>query len=269
MGPARPHLHDASPAFSPEKVLPFMSLRLLAACAVLLLGLGDLSQIARWIGFDGDAADAGRRGNAFYQQENYGEAAGAYRTGLQRHREAASDSGAVYVALQNNLGAALHRQEKFSAARSAFDAAHRIASTRDERVRALYNAGNAAAGMGDLEAALRYFRKALLQNPNFQPARHNFEMLKRQMQKRQEQKRGGSPPDVEPSPFAKELKRRADALVARKQYGNALTLMEDGLAQDSTVRAYRRFMERLEDVNGILQEGAPRTAPGANPIQTQ
>jgi hypothetical protein len=28
-------------------------------------------------------------------------------------------------------------------------------------------------------------------------------------------------------------------------------------------------MQRLEDVDGILQEGAPRTAPGANPIQTQ
>ena len=74
---------------------------------------------------------------------------------------------------------------------------------------------------------------------------------------------------MEPSPFAKELKRRADALVARKQYGNALTLMKDGLAQDSTVRAYQRFMERLKDVDGILQAGAPRTAPGGTPIQTQ
>jgi len=246
-----------------------MSLRLLAASAVLLLGLGDLSQIARWAGFDDDAVDAGRRGNALYDQENYGAAADAYRTGLQRHRDAETDSGAVYAALQNNLGAALHRQDKFSAARSAFDAAHRVAASPDDRVRALYNAGNAAAGMGDLEASLRYFREALLLDPDFQPARHNFEILKRQMQKRQQQRGGGSPPDVEPSPYARELKRRADALVARKQYGDALALMNEGLAQDSTVRAFQPFIGRLEDVDGILQQGTPRSAPGASPIQSQ
>lgn len=244
-----------------------MTLRLLAVGSVLLLGLGDLPSLTRWVGGAGDATDAGRRGNALFDQEQYGAAVEAYRSGLQRHQAAAADSGAVYTALQNNLGAALHQQEKFSAARTAFDAARRAARTPEARVRALHNAGNAAAGMGDLTAALRYFRNALLIDPAFQPARHNFEVLKRQLQRRQEQTRGGSPPDVEPSAYAKELKRRADALVARTRYEDALTLLRNGQAQDSTVRAYRRFMNRLQDVTGIL-DGTPPGGPGSTPVRT-
>ena len=235
-----------------------MIARCLIVFAVLFFGIGD------WFSGD-DGADAGRRGNALFQQEQYAPAATAYRSGLR----ALSDSSGLFVALQTNLGAALHQQKKFSDARTAFDTAHRTASTTEERVRALYNAGNAAAGMGDLEPALRYYRQALLLDPTYEPARHNFEVLKRELQKRQEQKRGGSPPDVEPSAYAQQLKQRAEALVARKRYADALSLMRDGLAEDSTVRAYNRFITRLQDVTGILSSPSPSSAPGATPLQSQ
>jgi tetratricopeptide (TPR) repeat protein len=238
-----------------------MASRLVLALSVVLIGIGDVPVLEEWSGwlFGRDASEAGRRGNTFFQQQNYDSAVDAYRRGLQ-DLGAASDSGAVFAALQNNLGAALHRQKSFAEARAAFDAAHRAAESPREQVRALYNAGNAAAGMGELEAALHYYRRVLLQTPTHAPARFNYEFLKRQMQKRQEQTGGGSPPDVEPSAYARQLKQRADALVSRQQYEDALALMNDGLAQDSTVRAYQRFIRRLEDVTTILRGGG---GPGA------
>lgn len=200
-------------------------------------------------GLFGDAgAEHGRTGNALYEQGRYAEAEAAYRDGL-----AALDdtTGAVYAALQNNLGAALHRQKRFAAARAAFQRAVRTAPTTEDRVRALFNAGTAAAGTGRLRTALTDYKEALLLDPTHHPARYNYEYLKRQLAER----RSGSrpPPDIEPSAYARRLKQKADMLVAREQYTEAAELMSDGLERDSTVAAYRDFIGRLEDVAQIAQ----------------
>jgi tetratricopeptide (TPR) repeat protein len=206
------------------------------ALFLLLLGL-----------FGDTGAEHGRSGNALYEQGQYAAAATAYRDGL-----AALDdtTGALYAALQNNLGAALHRQEQFSAARSAFERAARAAPALDERVRARFNAATAAAGLGTLEAALRDYRQVLLMDPTHTPARYNYEFLKRKLTSG---RRSSSPPDVEPSPYARRLKKKAEALVARRQYGTAVDSMQRGLRRDSTVAAYQDFIARLTDVAEITQ----------------
>jgi len=195
----------------------------------------------------GDAEDDGRRGNLLYEQGEYEAAESAYRSALA----ALPDStGEVYAALQNNLGAALYRQNEFTDAQAAFTRAHEAAPSDEERARALFNAGNAAARDGSLETAMDFFRRTLLTDPSFQEARANYEIIHRQLQERRPQ--GGSPPsDVDPSAFAERLKRQAEALVAEQAYARALTLMENGLERDSTVRAYRDFMQRLRDVSTI------------------
>ncbi|NBC85750.1 MAG: tetratricopeptide repeat protein [Bacteroidetes bacterium] len=195
----------------------------------------------------GDAEDDGRRGNLLYEQGEYEAAESAYRSALS----ALPDStGKVYAALQNNLGAALYRQDEFTDAQAAFTRAHEAALSDEERARALYNAGNAAARDGSLETAMDFFRRTLLADPSFQEARANYEIIHRQLQERRPQ--GGSPPpDVDPSAFAERLKRQAEALVAEQAYSRALTLMENGLERDSTVRAYRDFIQRLRDVSTI------------------
>lgn len=191
------------------------------------------------------AAERGRDGNALFAQERYAEAEAAYRDGLA----ALSDTtGAVYAALQNNLGAALLRQRKHGAARTAFDRARRAAPTEAERVRALFNAGTAAAGQGALDTALRRFRRVLLLDPSHNAARYNYEYLKR---REQEEGESSDTPDVEPSPYARRLKERAEAMVAERRYEDAAALMRNGLKQDSTVQAYRDFMARLDDVAQI------------------
>jgi tetratricopeptide (TPR) repeat protein len=201
------------------------------------------------LGLWGDGAeDDGRRGNLLYEQEDYEAAESAYRSALSA---LADSSGAVYAALQHNLGAALYKQgNKPAEAQAAFTRAYEAAATDAERARALYNAGNAAVQNGSLETAMDFFRRTLLVDPTFDDARHNYEVIYRRLQERQPQ---GTepPPDIDPSALAQRLKRQAEALVAERSYQRALSLMETGVERDSTVRAYRDFIQRLRDVTSI------------------
>lgn len=95
--------------------------------------------------------------------------------------------------------------------------------------------------------ALRNYRQVLLLNPEHEAARFNYEYLKRQ----QETRSPSEPPTLEPSAFARRLKKRAETLVARTQYTTAAALMKDGLRRDSTVGAYRDFIKRVENVAQI------------------
>ncbi|WP_103029124.1 hypothetical protein [Salinibacter altiplanensis] len=206
-----------------------------AALILLLFGLlGD------------GGAEKGRDGNALFDQGRHVAAADAYQAGL----DALDDTtGAVYVGLQNNRGLALHRQDRLGAARTAFRKARRAATTEAERARVLFNAANVAAEMKDRPGALNRYRQVLLLDPTHAAARFNYEYLKRQKGGRS----GSDPSPLEPSPFAKQLKKKADALVARTQYTTAAALLRDGMQRDSTVRAYREFVGRLEEIAQIAR----------------
>ena len=210
----------------------------MTARAVLILFLFGL--------FGDTGPEKGREGNALFEQEKYAAAATAYRAGLNA---LADTTGAVYGGLQNNLGLALHQQDRLDAARTAFNRARRAASTDDERVRALFNAAATAAELGDRAAALQLYKQVLLLDPSNEAARFNYEYLKR----RQESQATGEPPNIEPSPFAQRLKKRAETLVARTQYTTAAALLKDGLRRDSTVQAYRDFMRRIEEIAQIAR----------------
>lgn len=194
-----------------------------------------------------DGADEGRRGNQLYEGGNYAAAAEAYRTGINRHE---TGEGALYADLWNNLGAALHRDASYADAAQAFRTAADVAATSRQRARALYNAGNNAVAQDQLEAALDFYRRALLADAGYEDARFNYEYLKREMTRRQEQR--PEPADrPEPSPFAQRLKQQADSLVTNRRYGDAYRIMQDGLQRDSTVAAFQSFITRLGEVTQI------------------
>lgn len=206
------------------------------ALVILLFGL-----------FGDTGSEHGRTGNGFYDQGQYADAERAYREGLQVHEDT---TGRVYASLQNNLGSALHRQERFADARVAFRRAARAAPTMEGQVRALYNAATAAAALGNVAAALSDYEQVLRLDPSHDPARYNYEYLKRN---RAKETSGPQPRDVEPSPYARELKKRADRLVDDQNYAAALEVMNEGLQNDSTVRAYRDFMGRLDKIVRIAE----------------
>ncbi len=210
---------------------------MLARAALILLLLGLLGD---------SGAGQGRDGNALFDQGRHVAAAETYRAGL----DALDDTtGSVYAGLQNNLGLALHRQGRLGAARTALRKARRAATTDEERVRVLFNAATVAAEMNARTDALDHYRAVLLLDPTHEAARFNYEYLKRQAGA----DAGGDPPTIEPSPFAQKLKERADALVARTRYTTAAALLRDGMQKDSTVRAYRDFVTRIEEIAQIAR----------------
>jgi len=182
----------------------------------------------------------GRQGNARLAAEDAPAAAERYRAGL----DAAGDAGALRAALDHNLGLALLAEERPADARAAFERSLGAAATADARARAAFHAGLAAADAGERAAARRLYRRALLERPDFPEARHNYALLARDTASDER----GDPDAPAPSPFARDLKARADDLVAARRYGDALGLLEDGAQRDSTVLAYRDFMTRLGTV---------------------
>ncbi len=197
--------------------------------------------------------DGGRDGNALYRAGRFDEAARSYEDALQRLGEGQSSRrfGLLY-----NLGMARYRLEDYVASREALLRAVAEAPDGRERARAAYNAGNAAYKAQDLEAALGLYRQALLADASLEDARFNYEFVKRKMASKSPDDNQGGQDRIEPSAFARALKERAEALVARRQYREAQQLMQDGLLQDSTVRAFDTFTRRAGEVADII-EGTP------------
>lgn len=185
-------------------------------------------------------AREGHRANGMYGEGDFESAAALYREGLDRSEDASTRS-----ALLNNLGCALYEQEAFAEAQTAFEAALGAALTTPAQARAAYNAGNAAARQQDVEAALRFYRRALLAEPDHTDAKFNYELLKRRLRDPSQQPESDN---VQPSPFAQRLKAQADSLVTAQQYRAALETMQRGFLTDSTVQAYSDFLGRLDAV---------------------
>lgn len=194
--------------------------------------------------FADTVAEQGREGNARFRDGEYAAADSLYRKALSALEDS---TGTVYSGLQNNVGLALQRQSKYALAQEAYEEAIRSAVSDAGRVRSLFNGANAAAALGERKQALDYYEKVLLLDPTHEAARFNYEYLKR----KHGDPSGGPSANVDPSPYAKKLKRKAEALVAQTRYTTAAALMKDGLQRDSTVAAYRDFITRIEEVAQI------------------
>jgi tetratricopeptide (TPR) repeat protein len=102
----------------------------------------------------------------------------------------------------------------------------------------------------EYEVALSKFKSALINDPLNEAARHNYELLARWMQRDQEQK-DKEQNKPEPSEFAKRKKAEADRMVEQFRFKDALSLMNDALAQDETVASYEGFIKNLQEINEI------------------
>ena len=193
-------------------------------------------------------ASEGRRGNTLYERGAFDEAAAAYQEGIAQTDPRDSTQQA---ALHHNWGAALYQQDRYTQADSIFAVAQDYARTKAERTRIHYNRATNAARANNTEAALSHYRAALRLDPDHDDARHNYEVLARQQSSLPAR---SEPPDVDPSDYAQRLKRRAEALAAQREYAAAFTLMQDGLADDSTVAAYQDFTGRLGTIVAIDQD---------------
>ncbi len=225
---------DATPSASvAPRASPSATPAVVAGLALLLLLLGGCTNPL-------DALASGaRQGRAGVALLDVGDAAGAeaqFVAGLAQP-EVPRD---VRARLWHALGVARAAQDRFSGADSAFAQALPFADGPAQRARYATDAGTAALLADDPARADSLLQVALLIDPTLAAARRNQEIARRRLQ--------DPPGPPEPTPFAERVKARADSLVAARQYRPALDVMEDGLAQDSSVAAYADFTQRLSGV---------------------
>jgi tetratricopeptide (TPR) repeat protein len=181
-----------------------------------------------------------------------GDAAGAeerFRAAIAAAEDADSPAAAALLAASwVGVGLARLEQDDPAGAASAFDEAARWTSDDSAAALALYDAGTALARAERWDEARDRLQRALMLRPEYTDARHNLEVVLRRLQG--PPPAGGRPP--EPSEFARRLRARADSLVALRRYGDALRLLQDGLARDSTVAAFSDVIQRLDAVVGIV-----------------
>lgn len=112
---------------------------------------------------------------------------------------------------------------------------------------AFNQSGVIAGNKKEYQAALSKFQSALIKDPTNEQARYNYEMLSRWL-KRDEERKNQDKNKPEPSEFAKRKKAEADRLVEQFRFNDALKVMQEALAQDTTVAAYQDFITTLQEV---------------------
>ncbi len=178
----------------------------------------------------------------------YQQAADRFISGLASEDVARPTAARLWHA----LGLARLRLGDAAPADSAYAEALARADEPRQRARYASDAGTAALLADDPARAVDFLRRALVLDPGNADARRNFEIARRALDKDDQ---------PEPSGFARQVKARADSLVAARQYRAALDVMEDGLAQDSSVAAFSDFTQRLGGVVQIQESVPPGDAP--------
>ena len=161
----------------------------------------------------------------------------------------------VQARLWHNVALVRAQTDRVAEADSAFVRALDLTASPARRARIAYDAGTAQLAGDDARRAASHLRRALLLQPDDDDARRNLEIALRRIQPPPE-----SPETPEPSDFAQRLKEQADALIDEEKYRDALDLMEDGRARDSTVAAFDDFIGRLGGVVQI-EEGVGASPP--------
>lgn len=121
-----------------------------------------------------------RKGNRFYNNQDYEKAASAYRNALEKNP---LNDKATY-----NLGNAMYRQNHFEDALEQYKNTAEMSRDRSLESRALYNAGNSLIEARKYSESIPYYQKALRLDPNDEDARYNLAYALRMMQQEQQNK---------------------------------------------------------------------------------
>jgi tetratricopeptide (TPR) repeat protein len=204
-------------------------------------GFGGFNRIARTNALKEEAREA-------YLQEDFQQAASLYKTLI--------DSFNVQEeTVRLNYANSLALSGKMKEADPAYRELAANAGNKNIRSAAYQQLGIEATRSQNLADAATYFKEALKNNPENNAARYNYELAKKKLarQKEEEQQEQKQDEQIEPSEWAKELKKQAEQLVNRYRYQEAYNLMQEGLKQDPSVAAFNNFTERIRTIIQIKQ----------------
>lgn len=179
--------------------------------------------------------------------ESYAKA--EYEQSITNHQLLVDEFGYASPELDYNLGLSNQYAEKVDEATGYYDKAS-IAADKTLASFAFNQGGVLLGNKKEYEPALSKFKSALIQDPNNEVARHNYELLARWLQ-RDEERKNEDQNKPEPSEFAKRKKAEADRMVEQFRFKDALNLMNEALQQDETVAAYQDFITSLQEITEI------------------
>lgn len=134
--------------------------------------LGCVLAFLFFTGFLGSSNELIEKGNDQYQQKKYQSAIENYRKVQVRKPD---DPEVLY-----NLGTALYKTDQFQESAEDIDAAIKKVKDPGLKARSLYNYGNTQYRLGNFEAAIDAYKKALEINPDDKDAKYNLEFLQNQ-----------------------------------------------------------------------------------------
>ncbi|WP_339869515.1 hypothetical protein [uncultured Algoriphagus sp.] len=172
-----------------------------------------------------------------------------YEQSITNHLVLIDEFGYASPELDYNLGLSSQYAEKLEEATGYYDKAS-IAPNKMLASFAFNQGGVLLGDKKEYEPALSKFKSALIQDPNNEVARYNYELLARWLQ-RDEERKNEDQDKPEPSEFAKRKKAEADRLVEQFRFKDALNLMNEARLQDETVDAYQDFMTSLQEITEI------------------
>ena len=115
-----------------------------------------------------------------YEKGRFAEAEKAYaRFDMDHPRD---------IRYRYNRGCAAYQNSDYQGAAAAFSSVLRRAEDAEMRFRSSYNLGNTAFKQGDFAAAIDYYKKAVLYNPESDEARYNLELTLREVEKQKKNK---------------------------------------------------------------------------------
>ncbi len=182
--------------------------------------------------------------------ESYAKA--EYEQSITNHQVLIDEFAYSSPELDYNLGLSNQYAEKPDEASVYYDKAS-ISSNKTLASFAFNQGGVILGNKKEYETALSKFKSSLIQDPNNEVARHNYELLARWLQ-RDEERKNEEQNKPEPSDFAKRKKAEADRLVEQFRFKDALNTMTEALQQDETVAAYQDFITSLQEITEIDEQ---------------
>ena len=175
-----------------------------------------------------------------------------YEQSITNHQVLVDEFGYASPELDYNLGLSNQFAEKVDEAAGNYD---KVSVAPNKMLASFaYNQGGVLLGdKKEYEPALSKFKSALIQDPNNEVARYNYELLARWLE-RDEERKNEDQNKPEPSEFAKRKKAEADRMVEQFRFKDALNLMNEARLQDETVDAYQDFMTSLQEITEIDEQ---------------
>lgn len=182
-----------------------------------------------------------REGNKQYQSKKYTEAEAAFKK--------SQEATAAYYKAAFNLGNTYYQQNKFKEAIPQFELSLKGTNTKQEKATVYHNLGNSYLKQKEYENAIASYKNSLKNSPSDEETRYNLAVAQKLLKQEQDEEDEENKPP--PSDFAKRMKKKADALVDKFKFSEALQILDAALEKDETVANYSDYMKKLEAVSKL------------------